>query len=93
MRARSKRVLSLRLVICQERISRLIALRATSETAGVKFTKCFPCLLLPATLDDNGLAGLSEGRSARLCGDARQRRPTEDGPRVAGAAVHAVRFW
>ena len=46
MRARSERDLSLRRTMCQERISRLIALRASSEAAGEKFTKCFPCLLL-----------------------------------------------
>ena len=44
MAARSERDLSLRLVMCQERISRLIALRASSETAGEKFTKCLPNL-------------------------------------------------
>ena len=45
--------------------------------------------MLPATLDDNGLAGLSEDRSALLGDDTRRRRRPERGcgspaPLVAG---------
>jgi hypothetical protein len=41
--------------------------------------------LLPATLDDDRLAGLSEDRSAWLRGDAQRRRRPGDWPWVAGA--------
>src|SRR3954447_23388280 len=42
--ARSLRDLSLRRAMCQERISRPIALIASLLTAGRKLTKCFPVL-------------------------------------------------
>src|ERR1700722_17064810 len=44
--ARSVRDLSLRREMCQDRISRLIALTASLLTAGRKFTKCLPHLFL-----------------------------------------------
>ena len=44
--ARSVRDLSLRRAMCQDRISRPIALTASLLTAGRKLTKCFPHLFL-----------------------------------------------